>query len=1086
MKMTRMQSSRGLFAFLAAVAMCFSACDCNVKPITKAKGDGVFIVDVRKEPKITLDPADKRHLTVDFGPTLVNQEKPVSKTVILSNDGIAELHVQALNKIDPFNSDVFKVPNSTQIVQSIGTGGTGTVAVSFAPTSAVDYSSDFTLSTDADDTTGKKLTVTLKGTGVDHGCVLVPDTKLDFGNVHTNSSYTRTFSVQNTTPIDWTFTYQGISGADAAYFTTPLAQGAQTIKAHEQLDIQITFTANHPGTANALFQFDSTAACAAPLELTGAGVDSLLSATPAPVDFGFVDPGVAWGTVSQQVVITNIGNDPISLTAPVDANSGLICDGSFTGAGAACAATNEFANSADGSVVDLNNGQLDLDPHATVTLTLFFKPNRLHKATGHMQFSTSAPDQAYFGFDLVGTGGGPKIQVRPDSLDFGVVGIGAAQDRTLVITNIGSGATSDHNADLKITDIVVVPDANTAADEFTLNPSSAYPSLQAGQPESVKVKFDPRGEGDRSATLKIHSNDPVTPEKLVVVKAHGQQLPPCSFTVTPPSLNFGNVVPGRNRILSFRFKNTNADPTQNCLISSLDLSPDTANPPFSLVTSPIASQLVPGGGVVDVQVKFSPNAAATQLTGAVNFFTSSAAQPSVTVPLSGGASAGCLLVAPDDLDFGVVETGCASKEKNFSIYNICNSSVTLTSIELQPDPSGRCPGASCPFTFSHRPNLPLTLSTSGSGTTVDFKMKYLPPAVETDSASVAIQTSQLSSPYLVTLEGRGDTVAVQTDVYRQDAQPKVDVLLVVDDSGSMGDKQAAIAANFQSFIAFAISQQVDYHIGVTTTSTYDSTTSNCAGSGGFGSLAGCGMLMPGVAGGPKVLTNNTPNLLSVFGTNVNVGTSGDSTEQGFEGAYEALSPRPAAPAGTFGAGMQNALEAGLVRDEANLAIIAVSDASDQSNNSYAFYKNFFTNIKGSRRANAFTFSAVTSQGSSPPAGAGNCAYDGTNSVPNPYSTLATETSGVNQEICTTDWASSLRALGQTAFGYRTRFFLSETPDTNFTVDVSIDGVPLPATNSRGAEQWRYNSTANAIDFQPLAVPEPGSTLTITYHVLCYH
>ena len=46
---------------------------------------------------------------------------------------------------------------------------------------------------------------------------------------------------------------------------------------------------------------------------------------------------------------------------------------------------------------------------------------------------------------------------------------------------------------------------------------------------------------------------------------------------------------------------------------------------------------------------------------------------------------------------------------------------------------------------------------------------------------------------------------------------------------------------------------------------------------------------------------------------------------------------------------------------------------------------------------------------------------------------------------------------------------------------------LNTANGAGALQSNTtanNNTANAIDFEPLAVPEPGSTLTVTYHVQC--
>jgi hypothetical protein len=653
----------------------------------------------------------------------------------------------------------------------------------------------------------------------------------------------------------------------------------------------------------------------------------------------------------------------------------------------------------------------------------------------------------------------------------------------VLITNIGSGAQGNAAANLRVSAVSIDPP--TAG--FTVNPAFDpngplnNPGLTASSHQPLPIQFNPTATGDQTATLHIQSNDPSTPDVTVALHGSGLNLPPCNYSTSPSTLNFGNVQPGRNRVLDFRITNNNVQ--GQCLISNLGPDANTPNPPFSIIGNPLVDssgnpatyELLNPGQFVDVQVKFAPVAQQTSpYSGNITFNISSPANPTGTVSLTGGSAAGCLLITPDDLDFGVVQTGCASREATFTIYNVCNTTVHVTSLALQPDASGKCPSPSgqstCPFQITQMSSsLPITIGVGGSA---DFNMKYEPAAVESDTDVVSVQTQELSEPYIVTLEGTGAAVAIQTDVFRQDSQPKVDMLMVVDDSGSMGDKQQALAQNFQSFIQFAVAQQVDYHIAITTTSTAVDPF-NCQL--GSGSIAPCGQFSPDDGSRPQILSPSMANVEQLFGQNVNVGIDGDSTEMGFEGAYEALSPPQVslAPNSQF------------LRDDANLAIIAVSDASDQSPNTFDFYKNFFINIKGFSRTNAFTFSAVSSTTATPPPTTWNCGYDGTNVVPNPYQLMAEATNGIFQEICTDDWATALYQLGQTAFGYRTRFFLSETPDPNFPLEVQLDGVDYPATNSRGAVQWSYNSTANAIDFNPDTVPEPGSALTISYHVLCY-
>ncbi|HYX92682.1 MAG TPA: hypothetical protein VE782_14055, partial [Myxococcaceae bacterium] len=102
-----------------------------------------------------------------------------------------------------------------------------------------------------------------------------------------------------------------------------------------------------------------------------------------------------------------------------------------------------------------------------------------------------------------------------------------------------------------------------------------------------------------------------------------------------------------------------------------------------------------------------------------------------------------------------------------------------------------------------------------------------------------------------------------------------------------------------------------------------------------------------------------------------------------------------------------------------------------------------------------------------------------------YAFYTAQTNGVREEICTPDWAKALENLGKSAFGFRTRFFLTSQPDlTKGPIEVRIDNQPVPATDVRGAI-WAYDAAANSVNFTPFYVPGPGQSLTITYHVTCY-
>jgi hypothetical protein len=277
----------------------------------------------------------------------------------------------------------------------------------------------------------------------------------------------------------------------------------------------------------------------------------------------------------------------------------------------------------------------------------------------------------------------------------------------------------------------------------------------------------------------------------------------------------------------------------------------------------------------------------------------------------------------------------------------------------------------------------------------------------------------------------------------------------------MSDKQQQLATNFLNFMQYAQSTGADWHMAVITT---DGTPdSQCGG------IPGCTVIPEGVfvsdATNPKVLTPSTPLLPVKFAQKVNVGTNGSGTEMGFDPALMALTPP-----------LVTNENAGFLRYDANLAIVVVSDAQDQSPNTYAYYLNRFRNIKGYQRPTMFTFNDIGPYLSSPPSW---CQYDA-DADAQTYAQMCADTSGIKAEICTMDWATSLQNLGKTAFGYRTTFYLTADPDLTGgkTIDVKIDGSPAPSGS------WTYNATTLSIDFIPAQTPGPGKTLTVSYFRAC--
>lgn len=162
----------------------------------------------------------------------------------------------------------------------------------------------------------------------------------------------------------------------------------------------------------------------------------------------------------------------------------------------------------------------------------------------------------------------------------------------------------------------------------------------------------------------------------------------------------------------------------------------------------------------------------------------------------------------------------------------------------------------------------------------------------------------------------------------------VDVLFVIDNSGSMADEQALLAQNFESF-AQQIIGYVDYRVAVITTdmnspgeqsgqfiSTFES-ASPWSLSALDNSACSAIEIPHGCFRGSGVVTVQSSMSIeeqrSAFAANVNVGTCGSGQERGFDALLIAL-----AESGSTGC------NAGFLRPEANLVIIFVTDEEDDS------------------------------------------------------------------------------------------------------------------------------------------------------------
>jgi hypothetical protein len=334
---------------------------------------------------------------------------------------------------------------------------------------------------------------------------------------------------------------------------------------------------------------------------------------------------------------------------------------------------------------------------------------------------------------------------------------------------------------------------------------------------------------------------------------------------------------------------------------------------------------------------------------------------------------------------------------------------------------------------------------------------------------------------------------LRVDTYAQRSASKVDVLWVVDNSGSMAPRQENLARNFQAFIALFRQGSIDFRLAVTTTDIF---------------------ARPGeLVGTPAVLAPSTPDLENAFARNVRVGTLGSAYEAGLEAARLVLTRQA-----EQGAPWHEALAAcearcdteacregcavrypvAFLRPGAFLYLVFVTDEEDHSPYELRAYWRAFEQAQGIGNDGTVVASAII----------GDVPANGCGATPGQrYQELARMTGGEVGSICDAEFADTLRALATSAVGLRRTFVLSHVPDPE-TLEVRVyypcgaaaeavaaceavdrkacAGQPAEVLENvctpqrDGPDGWRYEPERGALFFAGRSVPGLGARVEVRY------
>ena len=282
-----------------------------------------------------------------------------------------------------------------------------------------------------------------------------------------------------------------------------------------------------------------------------------------------------------------------------------------------------------------------------------------------------------------------------------------------------------------------------------------------------------------------------------------------------------------------------------------------------------------------------------------------------------------------------------------------------------------------------------------------------------------------------------------TDVFVQgsDEETVVDVLWVIDNSGTMAEEQQRLTESLTEVAPLFGETLADFRLGVITTDVDDPDQS--------GKLQGS----------PLVIGPESDDITGEFLSNTDVGIAGSKDEQGFEAIRLALVNDDGSNSGFF-------------RAETGLHAVVVSDEDDHSDSTVSERMSDLLRLVPD--STNFKIHAVVGDEPDGCLSAVAAADSGAR-----YLDAARHTEGYSGSICLEDWTPLLSSIVRESLGLLDTFVLSREPDPT-TLEVRVDEVGMPQREEDG---WTHDLGLNAVVFHGNAIPRAGMEVVVSYYIL---
>ncbi len=506
------------------------------------------------------------------------------------------------------------------------------------------------------------------------------------------------------------------------------------------------------------------------------------------------------------------------------------------------------------------------------------------------------------------------------------------------------------------------------------------------------------------------------------------QDPQPEIVVLPEIIDFGNIQSGHETGVE-QLTIVNAG-DEVLLLDPLSLI--AGNDRFSIDHDETAEwELQPGEGI-QVDVYYEPQTYEGN-GGLIQVASNDDETPEIEVLILGRGDAPVMTVEPLSFDYGTISMGCDNEER-ITIRNDGNLPLTIDSVTqmvTQPVDILMEFGSLAPPPWVLDPNQE-----------VDFLVSYIPGDTGLDDSAITVRGDDPLTPEIEVIQfGEGVFEQFVTQTHVQEEIPLLDIIFVIDNSGSMSIFQQELSNQMTAFMNVFLATGADFHMGFVTT---DRTYLQCSG------------VVCWIDDNFATPVDWAQGIIS------QISVGGSAFERGIQMAEGVLKntnyDTGAAPGTSFW------------RDDATLVVIYVSDEPDFSAGTWSAYTSFFDTLKPNVDMMRH-FGVIGDH----PAGCtySNGFYHRNIGFGSGYYDMTQRYNGEWYSICATDWGNQMQDLANTVT-IRTTFALDEPDPIEASIVVTVNG--------QTATGWTYDPVTNSVVFDENSIPEPSQTITIEYGI----